>query len=364
VQQNLGDWQDKAFDILRLVRQGIILTDESRRIVFLNGRAEEMFGWTAAELVGEPLSVLFMEDDVEILFENIFMITDRDGEFSGETLLKGRKERRRFCWLSSSLYKTEDSKLFIFSIHDISEYKKMEKEFLESDRFTRMGKIFEQLAHHIRNPVVSIGGFARVLRKSSATPEKQQRYLETIEKETARLERIVARIMEFGHVDEPRYSWGLIGTLIHSWEAMAGELIRDKRIRFQPFVDPDIVDIGIFTDKDMLLGALMHLLENGIEALKDEEDTVLVSVQVSRGDLIVKIEDSGVGIPLSDQMYVFDPFFTTKSTRVGLGLTIANSVIRELGGRIEVESKPGVGSTFTVFCPLERRSEIRTRLLA
>jgi len=356
------DWQKNACDILRLIKEAIIFTDREKKILFMNRHAEEIFGWPAEEMVGSSFSRFFLPDDVEILLPNIFAQTEQEGEFGGEVLLGDSRGRRLFCWLSGSIYQAEQSELFIFGIHDISEYKRLERECLEADRFARMGKIFDELAHHVRNPVVAIGGFARLLGKAKLDSSKSKWYLETLEKETARLERIISRIMEFSRVVEPQYAWERIATIMHGWEAKAQERFGDGRLSFRPLAD-EACETGLLTDRDLLIKSLMRILENAMEAIVNESDRVIVSAAVKKGALRFTVADSGTGIPIAEQLHIFDPFYTTKPARVGLGLTIAASVISELGGKIRMKSKPGVGSTFVVSCPLERRRAIRVRRL-
>ncbi|MEW6220167.1 MAG: PAS domain-containing sensor histidine kinase [Thermodesulfobacteriota bacterium] len=355
---------DSAFDILQLVKQGIVLTDEAGVILFCNRHIEAMFGYKQERTPGSPFGLFFMDEDVEILCRNVFKMIETDGEFSGEVLFKDVKGGPIFCWLTGSLYQREGGRFFIFSITNITEYKRLEREVLEEGRFARMGKIFDELAHHIRNPVVAIGGLARVLRRPDLDCTRVQRYLETIERETGRLERIVARIMEFGHVVAPHFAWERIGSLMLAWEALALETFAGRPIRFLPLVpSPVAADTGIYTDKRLLVRILIVLLENACEALFRPEDTVAVTVAVEDGQILLAVRDTGMGVPLADQAYVFDPFFTNKPSHIGLGLTIAASIARELGGGLTLASQPGDGATFTFRCPVERRRAFRVRPL-
>jgi two-component system NtrC family sensor kinase len=102
--------------------------------------------------------------------------------------------------------------------------------------------------------------------------------------------------------------------------------------------------------------AFINILTNSVQAVSS--NGTIVTKTFTKNDLfVIEIRDSGVGINESDLPFIFDPFFTTKQMGTGLGLTIAHRIIEEHAGRVEVESKPGIGSTFRIFLPLNKNNE-------
>ena len=103
-------------------------------------------------------------------------------------------------------------------------------------------------------------------------------------------------------------------------------------------------------DPDQILQVLHNLLRNAFEAV-GRQGTVRVSAHAEPGELVVAVADSGPGIAPAQLPHLFEPYFTTKEAGTGLGLAISERIVREHGGRIEVESAPGRGTTFTVRLP-------------
>ncbi|MBM4137844.1 MAG: histidine kinase, partial [Nitrospira sp.] len=112
----------------------------------------------------------------------------------------------------------------------------------------------------------------------------------------------------------------------------------------------------IYIDPDRMKEALLNIFTNAVHALHGK-GTIFVKTYVDGDSAVIEIQDTGKGMSEEILPYIFDPFFTTKDTGTGLGLTIAQRIIEEHNGRVEVESQPHRGSIFKVFIPLQ--SEIK-----
>jgi two-component system NtrC family sensor kinase len=116
----------------------------------------------------------------------------------------------------------------------------------------------------------------------------------------------------------------------------------------------------IYTDPYSLEQILINLLVNAAQAADKQDSRVKLAISVGNGEndhVIIKVSDNGCGMDEQTRLKIFDPFFTTKSPAegTGLGLYVCHNLIADLGGKIEVESKPGVGSTFRVILPDKKR---------
>jgi PAS domain S-box-containing protein len=228
---------------------------------------------------------------------------------------------------------------------------------LRAERLSVVGEVAASVAHEIRNPLTSIGGFTRAVLRDLENIEKtrtNRRFLTIILEEVKRLERIVNEILEFVRPVMPRYENANLNEVIEeTFNMMAGEIDESRIVISKDYQD----DLSlVWMDPDQIRQVLLNLLQNAIHAI---EETGMLSV-ITEGDtrnVRVHISDTGHGIPAENREKLFTAFFTTKSTGSGLGLTVSNQIIKNHGGSIEVESSRGEGSTFVITLPVQSQEE-------
>jgi signal transduction histidine kinase len=307
--------------------------------------------------------MFFLSDDLVYFLPNILKITRSQGEYKGEILLQRKDGKRVFVKLEASLYQGEgrDGDRIVFVIHEIEKFKELERDYLESQRLASLGRMVERIAHTIRNPIVSIGGFSkRISRKLS--DGDQIRYFERIVKEIDRLEAIVTQVQEFAALPKPIHRRKNIRKLIDALlksvatEGPQGQLSIDFKVE-KPNWHP-----MPFIDGDLLSRALRSILENAIEAV-NEGGKIRIKLFPKDDHVGIEISDTGCSISQENLDAVFDPFFSTKPDRVGISLTTARRIIKEQGGTIQASSQRGKGTSFSVLLPMDRRRRIRTQIL-
>ncbi len=348
--------------LIDFIRTGIILTNREGLIRFTNKIALRMLGYEDRDLIGKDIQLLFLHDDIDIFLRNILHLTLNDSGFDGEALLKRENGETLFVHVSTSLFKDDSvgHELIIFAVQDISLLKKMERECHSPPRITELEKITDQLSHQIRNPIVSISGFALRLVKGHVSPEEYAKYSEIIHKESKRLEYFIDRIVELSKVHYIKFSKtnlkDIFKGLVNLYKSQDGAY----RVIFP---DPiTIPDEDIFCDPDLIIHAVTCIIQNSIEAIKDMGD-IIVSLRVDEHNVTITIQDSGEGISPESLPFIFDPFFTTKFNNLGLGLTMAKRIVNGHRGTIEVASRLNEGTKVKLIIPKERRREIRRRLI-
>jgi PAS domain S-box-containing protein len=233
-------------------------------------------------------------------------------------------------------------------VSDVTELKNLRERVIKTERMAALGEVAARVAHEIRNPLVSLGGFAKRLEKRLDGGLKE--YADIIAKEVERLETILNEIL--GFVKEARIMKETVnaGRILEEVIAPMQAEIEDKGV---VLVKESGEPIDIFVDPNRMKDALLNILRNSIQVV-DAGGTVTVKTYRKDGECVFEIADTGPGISEADKPYIFDPFFTTKKSGTGLGLTITHRIIEEHAGRIEVRSEPGKGSTFSVFIPLKK----------
>lgn len=350
--------------MIEVIKTGILLTDSQGRIRFTNNLALKLLDYPKGSLNGKPIEVLFLPDDTQILLPNIMRLTMEGIGFEGEVLLRKRDENSFFVSLSTALYK-EDSpgyELMIFTMQDITDLKKMEREYLGSERFAGLGMMTDQISHQIRNPIASIGGFALRLAKDQVSHEEYTHYTKIIHSEAKRLEFIIDRLVEFAQVHPTRYSALTLSEIFEGVRNIFSIDLEGDRFSIK-FPDSETLPVTpMFGDLPLLIRAAQCIVQNGLEAMPRGGE-VTVTGDIIDNKVLIRVKDNGEGILAEHLPFIFDPFFTTKFNFLGLGLTMAKRIVQVHKGRIEVDTVSKEGTQVSIILPLQRRREIRTRLL-
>jgi PAS domain S-box-containing protein len=253
-----------------------------------------------------------------------------------------------FIFSSSPIFDTTGE--FIGTVNvvsDITELKNLRERLIKAERMAALGEVAAKVAHEIRNPLVSLGGFAKRLEKKLDGNLKE--YADIIAKEVERLEGILNEILSF--VKETRVIKEITDSarIIEEVISLTKSDLEDRNIVFVREIDERI---EMYIDPNRMKEALLNILKNAVQAVGNN-GTIFIKTYIKDNTAVVEIKDTGAGIAEEDLPFIFDPFFTTKKTGTGLGLAITHRIVEEHTGSIEVESKPGAGSTFRVFIPLK-----------
>jgi PAS domain S-box-containing protein len=233
-------------------------------------------------------------------------------------------------------------------MRDITEIKNLQEQLVMKQRMAALGEVAARVAHDIRNPLVSIGGFARKLEKTLEGNLKE--YAEIISKEVAGLETILGEILAYVRGVSLERQLIDINTLVDEVTSLIKSELDEKGIILIKELN---APLEMYIDPGNIREALLNILSNAIHAI-GKNGRIFVKTYAEKDSTVIEIKDTGCGISEQVLPFIFDPFFTTKSSgNTGLGLTITHKIIEKHNGRIEVESKPDVGSTFKVFLPLK-----------
>jgi PAS domain S-box-containing protein len=233
-------------------------------------------------------------------------------------------------------------------VSDITELKTLRERVIKTDRMAALGEIAARVAHEIRNPLVSLGGFAKRLEKKLEGNLKE--YADIIAKEVERLEAILNDILSF--VKETRIMKETLDSnaLMEDVISLVGPEIDGRNILLsKEFGEP----IELYVDPNRIKDALSNILKNAVQAV-GSNGTITVRIYERRDACVFEVKDTGPGISEEDLPFIFDPFFTTKKFGTGLGLTITHRIIEEHDGNIEVDSRKGSGSVFRISIPLRK----------
>ena len=352
--------------LLEIVNCAILIVDPDGNIIVSNSKAKEIFAppdkVEGERLDGSPIKRIFLPDDHDIFLPNIISVTKRKGEFEGEALLTDLSGRHLFALISTSVFPFEGREGIVFTIHDITSLKKVEHLLRKSERLAFLGRMLDDISHQIRNPILTIGGFARRLTSLEGAHTK---YAEVILHECGRLELLLERLSDFLHLPKPRPAPISIKELIEATKRPLEEKAENFQGELIWEMGETPLDRKVIADDRLVPMALEHIVENAFEAYHEDEAKprmVKVELNVPRGvdwGCKVLVSDQGMGIRPTILPKVFDPFFTTKTGHIGMGLTIAKRIIDEHSGEISIMSEIRRGTSVEVALVHDRRRPIR-----
>ncbi len=239
------------------------------------------------------------------------------------------------------------------------ELKDAQEQVIRAEKLASLGKLSATIAHEINNPIAAVLTYVRLLMKlvemKRFTPERVEdisRYLNTMDAEISRCGEIVKNLLAFSRQSKIRMKPHSMKEIVERTLMLIAHDLELKEIRLVKNIEANLPHIQC--DFMQIQQALLNVMSNASEAMT-KGGTLSVNVMKSKEDgfIDVVIQDTGCGIPKEDLKNIFEPFFTTKEEGkgVGLGLSVAYGIITKHQGTIEVESKPGEGSAFTIRLP-------------
>jgi two-component system sensor histidine kinase HydH len=224
---------------------------------------------------------------------------------------------------------------------------------VQGERLSTIGEMATSIAHEVKGPLVSIGGFARRLEKKLPPDSVEHSQAATIGREVLRLEKLLTDILSFAKKTTICYSACDVCDILNECLAIIDPALRESSIRVSTSYPRKT--LALLGDCQQMKQIFLNLLVNAQEAMKrgGELRIKVTSTRLNgKGAVSVKIADTGGGIPLEALNKIFTSFFTTKEAGTGLGLPIANRIVTNHEGKIQLTNKIGVGAEFNVILPL------------
>lgn len=324
-------------ELIENIPSGIFTTDTEGRILTFNRAAENITG------IGRKIAYSRSIDE-------IFPFITHGADIERiEGVISHQKAGDRVISLTISELRdtAEKNKGFIGIFQDITQFREMETEIKQKEKWAAIGELSANIAHEIRNPIASLKGSVEMLRENIVTEEHKKRLMEIALKEMDRLNNIISDFLTYSSPRPAEFNtFDLNLMLDDTLELLAhtAPVQNNIAIRKNFNAPPDI-----YADNQKLRQVFWNLGMNAIEAMPDGGE---LSVSARENDNFIEIifRDTGAGISQENIGKVFYPFFTTKDEGTGLGLAIAYRIIEEHNGKINITSNNS-GTTFKVIIP-------------
>jgi two-component system NtrC family sensor kinase len=252
-------------------------------------------------------------------------------------------------------YRDEFSKLVIALNHMMYELDKRQNLLIESHKLRAVGNLTAGIAHELNNPINNIILTSEVLHDSyrEMSREELEDAIHDLIIQGERAQQVVKNLLDFARESETKAEYLYVDKLLEETVKLAGNQIKISKVTLEK-------DFGkalppIYGDRNLLIQVFLNLILNAIDAMPGGGKLSISVFEDKRTNFMsVKVSDTGIGIPEHILGSIFSPFFTTKQTGkgTGLGLAVSRGIIEKHGGNIEVESKEGAGSTFTIHLPI------------
>jgi len=232
------------------------------------------------------------------------------------------------------------------------EIKKAHQALLRSERLAAMGKAVAYITHEIKNPLIAIGGFSNQLLRSVKDQEEKKK-LEIIVTEAKRLEAFLKDIGQFAKEAMPQKEIFNINEIVQKIMTIVESELVSRKINLKTWLSP--IPLFIYADIDQIKQILLNVIKNAIESMSEGGQLTIETLK--NKEVVIKIKDTGSGIPEESLDKVFEPFFSTKKGGTGLGLSICHKLITVNQGEICIESEVGKGTLVTMRLPSSSESE-------
>ncbi|OHB34221.1 MAG: hypothetical protein A2Y08_00970 [Planctomycetes bacterium GWA2_40_7] len=364
-------------DILQSLRNGVLVVGSDEKVTLINNEAQRILGEKSTDLNVEMFKHI-CEAAVQLL-----RYTLRHGkEFQNVECLIERGSTKIPCEVTTIRLKTDTSENLgaVMIMTDLTELKMLQAEKRHSDRLASIGALAANIAHEIKNPLVAVSTYFQLLPHKRGDEEFQGNFQSIAEKELRRINNIIEEMLHLARPYTPALRSLDPHYIIRSTISLLTETAKEKDVQITTNFVGEVSPL--IADEEQMRRVLINLLHNSLDAV---ENSGHINISTStRNDLsefrrisllrpgtvffsfapfsiynkheekyfIIKVSDTGTGIPAKTMQHLFEPFFTTKGKGTGLGLAIIYGILKEHKGGIYVESTEGKGTDFYVCLPL------------
>ncbi len=356
-QQNLKTISDeftkfKTFtgSILEDMGEAVIVINNNLEITLFNKASTQLFHKKTYEVLGKRIDEI-LDGKLSFLLDKIDNLKNHNTLYS-ENVIQIKEEN--FVLLTNITKNINDNneiENYTIVIQDLTETRRLEEQSKRQEKLSAMGELASGVAHEIRNPINSIGMIAQRLHKEFAPKEDETEYnniTKVLKDEVSRINKIITQFlnyakpieMELKAIDSKKFFDDIYLLFIDQAKQKNINLLKSNNLSFQIKTDPELVK-----------QSLMNIIQNSIDAV-NKDGTVKIDYRKNKDYLIIEISDNGMGIDDDNKKKIFELYFTTKNDGNGLGLSIAQKIISQLGGTIEFKSKLNKGTIFTITLPI------------
>ena len=359
--------QEKGFleTVFNAIQEGIIVTDSSGKITYMNDGACELFGLDAEDSIGKQL-------DERVRGLDWHSLTRSGGPVTRDLEIFYPSNRFINFYIVPLIieHRAEDVQAdgaghqvgYAIILRDITESRRTAEKTIESERLNALTLLAAGVAHEIGNPLNSLNIHLQLMKRAAQKLEGKERdeleqSIKVARDEISRLDSIVTQFLRAIRPSKPQLQPANINAIVEETLHFFGPEIEARDIVVESELRSDLPLVQI--DRDQMKQAFYNIIKNSFEAMKRRG---ILRIRTDMDDTYVRVSfaDNGGGMSAEALSRVFEPYYTTKSSGSGLGLLIVRRIVREHGGELAIESAESKGLTLTIRLPFRDQ---RVRML-
>jgi PAS domain S-box-containing protein len=362
----LREERNKAQQYLNIAGVIIVAINDKGIVSLINRKGCSVLGYTEEEIMGKNWFDLCVPErdrkERKDTLKKVMAGEVEETEDYENSIITKSGEEKIIAWHNATL--TDEKGHIIGTLssgEDVTQRKQTEEELIRSEKLVCIGQLAASVAHEVNNPLAGVLVYIKLLLKKYTEKKLQadvtEKQLLKMEQELQRTSRIIRNLLDFSRQSEPNMRAVEINNVIEAALQLVGHQISLENIKLEKELDEQLP--LVLADFDKIQQVLINIIMNAIQAMPDGgnlEITTSVAKVIKIGEsdkntVRIDISDTGVGISKENLSKLFTPFFTTKEKGkgVGLGLPVVHGIIEQHKGKIEVNSEPDVGTTFTIY---------------
>ena len=356
--QRLRDQQFYTRSLIESNIDAIMTTDPLGIITDVNKQMEALTGCTRDELIGAPFKNYFT--DPERAEAAIKLVLGEKKVTNYELTARARDGKTTVVSYNATTFYDRDRMLqgVFAAARDVTERKRFEQALFDSEKLAATGRLAASIAHEINNPLEAIQNALYLLVKRIPEDDPNAKFLAIAMKETERMSRILRQMLGFYRPAEDLAPTDL-NALIEEAETLVAKRLRERNVQIEKLLDPALPKVMASADQikqvilNLVLNAAETMTKGGLITVTTESHHDAASGSIRADAVRLQVADTGPGISEEYLAHIFEPFFSTKGEKgTGLGLWVSLGIAQSHGGRLQVRSRPGGGTVFSMTLPI------------
>ncbi len=362
----LREERNRAQQYLNIAGVIIVAINETGNVTLINRKGTEVLGFKENEILCKNWFDLVVPEALrqkrKQTFAAVMAGKTKELEDYENLIVTKAGEERIIDWHNTTIT-DESGHIYgtLSSGEDITMRKQTEAELIRTEKLASLGQLAASVAHEVNNPLAGILVYVSLLLKKysdqTIQTESTEKQLLKMKSELERTTRIIKNLLDFSRQSEPNIRAIEVNATIEASLQLVEHQINLESIRLEKNLDPTLPPIR--ADFEKIQQVLINIILNAIQAMSDGGTLTITTSRAAetkvnglmKDTVKIDIADTGIGIPEENLSKLFTPFFTTKEKGkgVGLGLPVVHGIIKQHGGRIDVDSQPDLGTTFTLY---------------